>query len=184
MLRKSIISCSFATGLAVAANAPLAQTSNPQSNSLSALNQQFVQSAMEDEIFEITLGVLAQVNGRSEKVLRLGEMIDKDLGHHWPELVDAAKQLGLIPPKVIDVTKKPIYDRLYNLSGKQFDQAFLKTVVSVYEKNLDAYENEAKSDSRIGAWARQIIPLLEKHLQAAQLLSEESAQDNNVVGTP
>src|SRR5437764_9027964 len=107
MLRTLITTCSFA--LAISANAAQAQTRNPQPNSLSTRDQQFVTAAMSDQLFEINVSVLAQVNGGSEKVQRFGEMVEKDLCHHWPELVDTAKKLGLSPPREIGATEKPVY---------------------------------------------------------------------------
>jgi putative membrane protein len=57
------------------------------------------------------------------------------------------------------------------LSGATFDREFVKHMVDDHKKDIKEYEKEAKADDAAGAYAKETLPTLRKHLDTAQSLS-------------
>jgi putative membrane protein len=72
-----------------------------------------------------------------------------------------------------NATQKSTYDRLSKLSGGQFDNQFVKTMVTDHKKDIAEYEKEAKSKSPLADFANDTLPTLEHHLQTAETLAKE-----------
>ena len=64
-----------------------------------------------------------------------------------------------------------MYDRMSKLSGENFDRQFAKDMVEDHKKDIKAYEKEAKKNDAAGAYAKEALPTLHKHLDTAQSLS-------------
>ena len=88
----------------------------------------------------------------------------------------------MTPPNAPNSKQKSMYDRLSKLTGAQFDQAFIKDMVSDHKKDIREYEKEAKKNDAAGSYAKESPPVLQKHLQMAESLSgaqtTESADAN------
>jgi putative membrane protein len=61
------------------------------------------------------------------------------------------------------------------LSGDNFDHEFAKHMVADHKKGIKAYEKEAKKNDAAGAYAKEALPTLHKHLEAAQSLAGTGA---------
>jgi putative membrane protein len=81
-----------------------------------------------------------------------------------------AKSVGLTPPSESNSKQKAMYDRMSKLSGANFDREFAKHMVDDHKKDIKAYEKEAKTSDAAGAYAKEALPTLHKHLEAAQSL--------------
>ena len=57
------------------------------------------------------------------------------------------------------------------LSGDRFDREFAKHMVTDHKKDIKDYEKEAKKNDAAGAYAKEALPTLKKHLETAQSLS-------------
>jgi putative membrane protein len=57
------------------------------------------------------------------------------------------------------------------LSGANFDREFAKHMVDDHKKDIKAYEKEAKKNDAAGAYAKEALPTLQKHLETAQSLT-------------
>ena len=66
-----------------------------------------------------------------------------------------------------------MYDRLSKFSGAQFDQQFVKAMVTDHKKNIAKSEKEAKSKSPLADFAKETLPTLEHHLQTAETLAKQ-----------
>ena len=66
-----------------------------------------------------------------------------------------------------------MYDRLSKLSGGQFDEQFVKAMVTDHKKDIAKYEKEAKSKSPLADFAKETLPTLEHHLQTAETLEKQ-----------
>ena len=60
------------------------------------------------------------------------------------------------------------------MSGAAFDTAYVKEMVVDHEKDVAAFEKEAKDgkDPDVKAWAKKTLPTLRSHLADAQALSK------------
>jgi len=177
----------LAIGLAgvLAAGTAMAQT-NPPANSpaqksaqarmskpADKASQKFIKAAIEGDIAEIDVGKLAQEKGQSEAVKQYGAMLVKDHGEHKAKAEEVASQLGVTPPTGSSFGEKATYAKLKLLSGETFDRSFAKSMVTDHRDDIRDYQKEASKSDAAGRLARETLPTLHKHLEAAQRLTAQ-----------
>ena len=61
------------------------------------------------------------------------------------------------------------------LTGKSFDQAFVKQMVDDHTSTIKAFENESKNgtDADLKSWVDKTLPTLRDHLKMAQDLQKK-----------
>ena len=152
-------------GLAVALTFPSAGFAQDKAS------QKFLKEAIEGNFAEVQMGQLAQKNGSSEGVRSFGQMLAKDHSDANQKATAAANNLGMTPPTAPNAKQKAAHDRMAKLSGAAFDRAFAKNMVADHKKDIKDYEKEAKMSDAAGSYAKEALPTLHKHLEAAQNLS-------------
>ena len=170
----------LAIGLAgtLAVGAAMAQTSS-SANSVAKgkaadrASQKFIKAAIEGDIAEIDAGKLAQEKGQSDAVKQYGAMLVKDHGEHKAKAEAVASQLGITPPTGSTFGEKATYAKLKLLSGGSFDRSFAKSMVKDHRDDIKEYQKEAAKNDAVGQLAKDTLPTLRKHLQAAQRLTAE-----------
>ena len=100
-------------------------------------------------------------------------MLEQDHGEHSQKVQGKAQELSVTPPQEPNTTQKSMYDRLSKLSGAQFDQQFVKAMVTDHKEDIAKYEKEAKSKGPLADFARDTLPTLQHHLQAAETLAKQ-----------
>lgn len=174
----------LAIGLAgaLAAGSAMAQMSPPaadrtakQSSNKPAdkASQKFIKTAIEGDIAEIDVGKLAQEKGQSEGVKQYGAMLVKEHGAHKAKAEEVASQLGVTPPTGSGFGAKATYAKLKLLSGDTFDRSFAKSMVKDHQDDIKEYQKEASKSDAAGQLAKETLPTLRKHLQAAQQLTTQ-----------
>ena len=138
-------------------------------------SQKFLKEAIEGNLAEVKMGGLAQKNGQSDKVRSFGQMLQKDHSDANQKATAAANQLGMSPPTESNKKQKTMYDRMSKLSGDNFDREFAKHMVADHKKDIKAYEKEAKKNDAAGAYAKEALPTLHKHLETSQSLAGTGA---------
>jgi putative membrane protein len=136
-------------------------------------SQKFLKEAIEGNLAEVQMGQLAQKNGNSEGVRSYGQMLVKDHSDANQKATQAANDLGVTPPTEPNSKQKSSHDRMSKLTGAKFDQAFIKDMVTDHKKDIKEYEAEAKKNDAAGSYAKESLPVLRKHLQNAEALSQE-----------
>lgn len=144
-----------------------------QGTKASKADQMFIKDAMEGDLAEVKMGKLAQEKAQSQGVKDFGKMLEQDHGEHSQKVQSKAQELGVTTPQEPNTTQKSMYDRLSKLSGSQFDDQFVKAMVTDHKKDIAEYEKEAKSKSTLADFAKETLPTLEHHLQTAQTLAKE-----------
>ena len=135
-------------------------------------SQKFLKEAMEGNFAEVEMGKLAQKNGQSEGVRSFGQMLEKDHSAANTKAAEAAKSMSVSPPSEPNRKQKADYDRMSKLSGAKFDIEFARHMVADHKKDISEYDKEAKkSDDAAGAYAKETLPTLRKHLETAQSLT-------------
>ncbi len=89
------------------------------------------------------------------------------------ELMALAKQKGV----KINAKVKPMA-----MSKDNFDSAFLTEAMKDHEKDIAAFEKEAKSgkDPETKAWAKKMLPTLKKHLKAVKKAHERLDEEGRL----
>jgi putative membrane protein len=134
-------------------------------------SQKFLKEAIEGNLAEVQMGQLAQKNGSSDAVRSFGQMLQKDHSDANQKATAAAQQLGMTPPSEPNSKQKAMYDRMSKLSGANFDREFAKHMVKDHKQDIRAFEKEAKKNDAAGAFAKEALPTLNKHLETAQSLT-------------
>src|SRR5438477_7450080 len=123
------------------ANAGMAETKN----TLSSDDKKFIEKASQGGMAEVQMGKLAQQKAQNAQVKQFGERMAKDHASANDKLTQIASQKGVAPASDMDSSSKREYDKLQKLSGAQFDQEYMKTMVSDHEKDVKEFQSEAKS---------------------------------------
>jgi putative membrane protein len=163
---KTIFAVSLAAALALSLSAAQAQSADKDS-------QKFIKSAIQGNLAEIDMGKLAQEKGKSAAVKSYGEMLVTDHGAANEKAKQAADKLGVTPPSGPSVAQKAGYLKMKVMSGDTFDRSFAKDMVKDHQKDIKEYEKASQKNDAAGAYAKEGLPTLRKHLEAAQKLSPE-----------
>jgi hypothetical protein len=111
--------------------------------------------------------VVCRVQGPDSPLARLGH------GQHSQKVQSKAQELGVTLPQEPNTTQKSEHDRLSKLSGAQFDNQFVRAMVTDHKKDIAKYEKEAKSKGPLADFAKETLPTLEHHLQTAETLEKQ-----------
>jgi putative membrane protein len=177
-MKKTYVMLAIGLAGALAAGTAMAQNNSPAKNSPAVktadkASQKFIKAAIEGDIAEIDVGKLAQEKGQSDAVKQYGGMLVKDHGAHKAKAEEVATQLGVTPPTGSTFGEKATYAKLKMLSGDSFDRSFAKSMVKDHQDDIKEYKKEATKNDAAGQLAKETLPTLQKHLQAAQRLTAE-----------
>ena len=152
-----------------AATASAAKAAAPTS-ALSSSDRKFVEEAARGGIAEVQLGKLAAQKGASAEVKQFGQRMVDDHSKANDKLQQIASSKGVAVPSEMDAASKREYDKLQKLSGPQFDQEYMKSMVSDHQKDVKDFQKEQKAakDSDLKAFVTNTLPTLEEHLKLAQ----------------
>jgi putative membrane protein len=149
------------------------QTQEAQSEQLNS-DQRFIVDAAQDGRSEVELGQLAASKASSPAVKRLAQKIvaDHTKANQQLESLPSASQAlqsATMPPEKGSTT-----DRLSQLSGKEFDRAFVEQVVQDHENAINRFKEAAASaqDPTVKQFASQTLATLEQHLEMAKSLQK------------
>lgn len=138
--------------------------------------QKFMQNAIQGNLAEIQMGQLAQQKAQSADVKSYGEMLVTDHSAANDQAKKIAETIGMTPPAEPSAKQKSMYDKMSKLSGAEFDRAFAKEMVADHKKDISEYKREsAKKNSPVADLAKQTLPTLQKHLDAAEKLQKSNS---------
>jgi len=137
-------------------------------------SQTFLKEAIEGNLAEVQMGQLAQKNGMSRAVKDFGQMLVKDHSDANSKATSAANALKVTPPTAPNSKQKADYDKMSKMTGAQFDKEFAQHMVKDHQDDIKAYEKEASKNDDAGKYAKDALPTLRKHLQAAQSLGSST----------
>ena len=147
-----VASISFA-GLALAQESPASKTS-----SLSAKDKTFMKKAAKGGMMEVSMGRLAEQNGKSEDVKSFGKRMVTDHGKAGDELKSIAEKKGVKLP-----SKQPT-------EKWSSDKAYMDTMVKDHEKDLAEFQDEANKgrDPDVKKFAEDTAKVIQEHLDLAK----------------
>ena len=139
-------------------------------SALSSADKKFIEKAAQGGVAEVQMGKLAAQKAQSAEVKQFGERMAKDHTAANDKLMKVASQKGVTPASDMDSSSKREYEKLQKLAGPQFDQKYMKTMVSDHEKDVKEFQSEAKSakDPELKSFVESTLPTLEEHLKLAK----------------
>jgi putative membrane protein len=135
-------------------------------------SKEFIEKAVRGNIAEVKLGELAEKQATSDQVKTLGQTLQTDHGKALKASEALAKELGVSVPKEPTEDGREIHERLAKMSGAAFDKAFVAAAVKDHEKDIELYTEQAEEgdNSQVVEYAKETLPVLKKHLDAARKL--------------
>jgi putative membrane protein len=148
------------------------QQQGPPENAMQ--DKAFVHDALEGGMAEVQLGKLAAQKGASDDVKQFGQKMVDDhtqLGDHMTQL---AQQMGVKSPKGLSKKDEDLVAKLQNLSGTQFDDAYIKAMVKDHKNDISNFKAEAQNTQNpaVRQMALQGGQMIDQHLQIIQQIAK------------
>jgi putative membrane protein len=130
----------------------------PAPASLSAKDKSFMKEAAQGGMMEVEMGKMAQQKGKSPDVKKIGDRMVADHSKANAELMAIAKKKG------VDLSKEKA--KMEHLNDANFDKEYVNAMVKDHEKDLAAFQAEAKNgtDGDVKAFAAKTSEVIKKHL--------------------
>lgn len=154
---------------------------------LSPADRQFINEAAQGGMAEVQLGQLALKRGSSNAVKQYAQQMIDEHTRVNKELMAIASQKGVTPPKAIAPRHQKIRAKLSQLSGKSFDQAYMKQAgITAHTEQAALFQRQAQQgqDPDLKAFAAKTLPAVQKHLQEAQAMTGSTSPSMNSSPSP
>jgi len=134
----------------------------------------FVVDAANGGMTEVDLSKLAQQKATNAKARGFADMMVKDHSNANEGLKALAKAKNVTLPDSINADSKKMWDDLNAKTGKEFDKAYVNTMVSEHKKAVSLFENASKDlkDADLKAFVDKTLPVLKGHLDKITALND------------
>ena len=148
---------------------------NTQS-SLSSRDKNFINQAAQVGMLEVQLGQLATQRGSTNTVKQYGQRMVNEHTQANQQLMQLATQKGVTPPTNLDNQHKAVMNRISNLSGANFDDAYMRVMIDSHNQAIALFQAQSQQgqDPDLKAWATKLVPNLQAHLQMANQMATEN----------
>jgi putative membrane protein len=132
-----------------------------EATELDSADKEFMMEAAKGGMMEVEMGKMAEQKAKSPDVKKFGKRMVTDHTKANNELMALAKTKGV----TLDTSKS-----MEKVDDANFDQDYIDKMVKDHEKDVAAFEKEAKDgkDPDVKAWAKKTLPTLKKHLELAK----------------
>jgi len=168
---KILLTIGLAAAVALGASSAFAQDKKAEKASTD-----FIKTAIQHNYAEIDAGQMAQEKGKNPAVKEFGAMMAKDHGEANAKAQSVASQLNVDPPKSADMMHKASSLKLKAMSGDSFDRSYINDMVKDHEADVKKYRQQSAKSDPTGAMAKELLPVLEKHLAEAKKIQGELKQ--------
>jgi len=119
---------------------------------------------------EVTLSQLAGQKASDQSVKDFAQRMVADHQKANQELKQLTSDKGAILPDTETKKSEKLAEHLQNLSGGEFDRAYMKDMVSDHKKVVKLFEKAAEhsDDGDLKSWAVKTLPTLQDHLRMAE----------------
>ncbi len=138
----------------------------------------FMNDAAPGGLAEVELGRMATERAASTEIKQFAQQMVTDHSDVGEKLKTLAQQKTVTLPTEILPQAKQTKEKLVKLSGHEFDQAYVRAMVEMHEKDVAAFDGVAKNgtDADVKAFTAETLPTLKHHLQ----MIREMAKSMNV----
>jgi putative membrane protein len=135
--------------------------------------QSFIEKAAERQQVEIILGQLAAERGGDEKVKQFGVQMVEDHQKANQEIEQLASKEGVELPRHLTGKHKDKKEKFSQLSGTEFDRAYMTYMLRDHAKDVKEFERGAHAlkNPQVQQWAKGTLPVLKQHLQKARQIA-------------
>ncbi|MEO8257677.1 MAG: DUF4142 domain-containing protein [Acidobacteriota bacterium] len=156
---------------------PTPSPTTPGQTNAGTGDQAFVVQTAKSGMAEVELGKLASEKASSAKVKAFAQRMVTDHGKAGDELKALAATKQIVLPAMPDPEHKAMHDRLAQLSGAEFDRAYVREMVAGHRKAVDSFTMESTSgkDNDLKAWAMKTLPTVREHLRMIEELDKDAS---------
>lgn len=182
VLAISAVICSAAWGQDPTEKTDPATPNQPadRSSKGAASDQSFLKEAAAGGLAEVELGQLAAEKASNPEVKKFAERMVADHGKANDQLKEIAARKGIDLPTEPSAEHKATKERLSNLSGDEFDKAYMADMLSDHKKDVAAFRKESTEgkDPAVKEFATKTLPTLEDHLKEAESINPKLSAAN------
>jgi predicted outer membrane protein len=153
-------------------NVPQAQQQATDAlKSLPSTDQAFVRQAVGALLAQTRFGQLAAQNASSPQVRQIGQMIADQGTQIMQRLHQSANDLGVtLPPAQMTPKQLSSYQRLSQLKGPAFDEAYMEEVQALQQQTQASFLNEMYNGESpaLQRFATQTLPTIKKNADQIQ----------------
>lgn len=132
----------------------------------------FLEEASISGMVEVEMGKIGQQKASMQKIKEFAAMIEKDHTEANKELVQLATSKSFKLPAELPALKKEHLTDLNRATGKDFDNYYINMMVEDHISDIALFEGATKSpDAAVSAFAKKILPVLQKHYRQAREIS-------------
>ena len=179
-IRQTTAAFAFSAALLIS---PVVSTLHAQANSASDQDKKFLDDTAQDSNFEIKTGQLALRKSSSADVKAYANMVihDHTLLLQGTERADKVTNVTPQGTDSMSIGDRARYAELDLLSGKTFDDSYIKGLVKGNEESLLAAQNEASSSAipAVKALAQKRVSMDAKHTARAKQMAAAHHIDSN-----
>jgi putative membrane protein len=139
---------------------------HPGTGSLSGSERNFLMKAAEGGRMEVELGQRAASQGSNDQVKSFGQRMVDDHTKANQRLEQLASSKGITLDKSKSSSGKA--SQMMNMSGEQFDRAYMRHMVSDHQKDVSEFEKMSNSAKD----PEETLPTLREHLQQARTINQ------------
>lgn len=169
-LRKNLVwAATLAAGFALTVGAQ-AQIDSGSSKMMKSGDTKFATAAAQGGMAEVQLGQLAVQKATDPDVKAFGQHMVDDHSKANDQLKEVASKAGLTVPTTLNAKDQALLTKLQNLSGAQFDKAYITAMVKDHMTDVREFQKESSSgaDPGLKDFASKTLPTLQSHLEMAK----------------
>lgn len=138
-------------------------------------DEQFLMKAAQGGLMELEVSRLAQEKASSQEIKDFARQLEQDHSAANSKLKELASQKNVDLPTDMGKHATQV-DKLRNLSGDQFDRAWINMQVQHHKKDVNEFTKHSNRamDSDVKTFASSTVPKLQEHLQKAQELQGQT----------
>jgi putative membrane protein len=170
-MKKTLVVIASACALgSVTPGAALARTHQQPGRTVSGLDEEYLQTSMRGDLFEIRGGRLAERRSHNAAVRRLAHRLITDHTQSFHDAATIARKLGIEIPKSPTASESWELGTVGHSRGRAFDRSYASLEVSDHEQDISETIGEVQNGTNgsIRHDARQEIPMLRMHLRLAK----------------
>jgi putative membrane protein len=140
-----------------------------------AADSAFLTTAYQIGKFEIEIGKLARKNSQDAQVREFANMMINDHTAMGKDVEGLAAQKGVTLPAAIGDDLKKKCDKLYSLTGKEFDKEYASINVKGHTDAIDLFTKTSEDKScspEVQQLASSALPKLKTHKEHADMLKD------------
>jgi putative membrane protein len=152
-----------------------------EEQSASAFEQSYLYQATEGQQAQVALGQMAVQKASNNQVKQYAARMIQDHERVSEELKKLTGQAGMREIGELSMPHQRIQRMLSQLSGEEFDKAYMAFMVRDHTKAIGNWEERAPTlaDPQIKHWLESLLPILKDHLQRGKAIADAIGVTSN-----